>query len=64
MEIIYKSIRTINYETQEISAIDTPSAFNAYIAELINHISNNTSVREYKTRSNSTEVIGNMCKYK
>ena len=50
MEIIYKSIRTINYETQEISAIDTPSAFNAYIAELINHISNNTSVREYKTR--------------
>lgn len=60
MEIIYKSIRTINYETQEISAIDTPSAFNAYIAELINHISNNNSVREYKTRSNSTEVIGNI----
>ena len=31
MEIIYKSIRTINYETQQISAIDTPSAFNDYV---------------------------------
>ena len=60
MEIIYKSIRTINYETQQISAIDTPSAFDDYVAELINHISNNNSVREYKTRSNSTEVIGNI----
>ena len=37
MEIIYKSIRTINYETQQISAIDTPSAFDDYVAELINH---------------------------
>ena len=60
MDIIYKSIRTINYETQQISAIDTPPAFDAYVAELINHISNNTSVREYKTSSNSTEVIGNI----
>ena len=32
MEIIYKSIRTINYETQQISAIDTPSAFDDYVA--------------------------------
>ena len=45
MEIIYKSIRTINYETQQISAIDTPSAFDDYVAELINHISKNNSVR-------------------
>ena len=60
MIIIHKSIRTINYETQEISAIDTPTAFDSYVAELINHISNNVSVREYKTRSNSTEVIGNI----
>lgn len=60
MDIICKSIRTINYETQQVSAIDTPTAFDDYIAELINHISHNTSVREYKTRSNSTEVIGNI----
>ena len=38
MEIIYKSIRTINYETQQISAIDTPSAFDDYVAELIKHV--------------------------
>lgn len=58
MTIINKSIRIINYETQQVAPRDTPEAFDAYVAELINHISNNTSVREYKTRSNSTEVIG------
>lgn len=58
MTIIHKSIRIINYETQKVTSRETPEAFDAYVAELINHISNNTSVREYKTRSNSTEVIG------
>jgi len=58
MTIIHKSIRIINYETQQVTARETPEAFDAYVAELINHISDNTSVREYKTRSNSTQVIG------
>lgn len=58
MTIIHKSIRIINYETQQIAPRETPEAFDVYVAELINHISNNTSVREYKTRSNLTEVIG------
>jgi len=58
MTIVHKSIRIINYETQLVTPRDTPQAFEAYIAELINHISANASVREYKTRSNATEVIG------
>lgn len=60
MIIIYKSIRIINYETQQINTIVAPKAFDSYVSELINHISDNTSVREYKTRSNSTEVIGSI----
>ena len=60
MTIIQNSIRIINYETQKITSIETPELFDAYVAELINHISNNKSVREYKTRSNSTEVISSI----
>lgn len=64
MRIAQKSIRIIDYEQQHILTRETPEAFEAYVAELINHISNNDSVREYKTRSNETEVIGsilNLC---
>lgn len=64
MQIAQKSIRIIDYEQQHILARETPEAFNAYVTELIEHISNNNSVREYKTRSNATEVIGsilNLC---
>lgn len=58
MNIIHKSIRIIDYEAQQVVSRETPETFDAYVAELINHISNNTSVREYKTRSNTTEAIG------
>ncbi|MBP2640992.1 MAG: hypothetical protein H6Q66_1943 [Firmicutes bacterium] len=64
MQIAQKSIRIIDYEQQRILTRETPAAFDAYVAELITHISNNDSVREYKTRSNATEVIGsilNLC---
>ncbi|WP_312561095.1 nucleoid-associated protein [Anaerospora sp.] len=64
MQIEQKSIRIIDYEQQHILIRETPEAFEAYVAELINHISNNDSVREYKTRSTETEVIGsilNLC---
>jgi len=64
MQIAQKSIRIIDYEQQHILTRETPQAFEAYVAELINHISSNDSVREYKTRSNATEVIGsilNLC---
>lgn len=57
MNIIHKSIYIINYETQQVILREPPATFDSYVAELINHISNNTSVREYKTHSDSTEVI-------
>jgi len=58
MTIIRKSIRVINYEIHQITPRDTPEAFDTYVAELVNHVSTNTSVRDYKTRSHSTEAIG------
>ena len=57
MNIIHKSIYIINYETQQVILREPPATFDSYVAELINHISNNTSVRECKTHSDSTEVI-------
>lgn len=58
MTIIHKSIRIISYEMQQVNAIETPESFDSYVSELVNHICNNISVREYRTRSNSNEVIG------
>jgi len=60
MRIEQKSIWTIDYETQCVIHRDTPETFEEYVAELIDHVGSNTSVREYKTRSNVTEVIGSI----
>lgn len=60
MQIVQKSICIIDYESQHVLPRETPEAFEAYVAELIDHINNNDSVREYKTRSNATEVIGSI----
>jgi|LSQX01.3.fsa_nt_gb hypothetical protein len=60
MQIVQKSICIIDYEFQRVLPRETPEAFEAYVAELIDHISNNESVREYKTRTNLTEVIGSI----
>ena len=57
MNAIYKSIYTINYENEHVESISTPAAFDKFVSELIEHISNNNSVRDYKTQSDSTEVI-------
>jgi len=57
MQIAQKSVCIIDYEAQEVFQREAPETFEAFISELINHISNNSSVREYKTQSNSTEVI-------
>jgi len=57
MNAVYKSIYTINYENEQVVSISTPAAFDMFVSELIEHISNNNSVRDYKTRSDSTEVI-------
>mgnify|MGYP000529673770 FL=1 len=58
MRIITKSIRIIDYEAQQIFSRETPPSFNEYVGELINHINENKNVREFKTRSVDTEVIG------
>lgn len=60
MQIVQKSICIIDYDFQRVLPRETPETFEAYVAELIDHISNNNSVREYKTRSNLTEVIGSI----
>ena len=60
MHIINKSIRIINYDTQQIITIEPPETFDLYVSELINHIGENKTVRTYKTRSNLTEVIGSI----
>lgn len=57
MRIINKSIRIIDYTTQRIQARETPDSFNEYVVELISHINSNENVRNYKTRSNTTQVI-------
>lgn len=60
MTIIQKTIHIIDYEGSQVLSRETPAAFESYVADLINHIGSNNSVREYKTRSNATEVIGSV----
>jgi hypothetical protein len=60
MEIINRSIRIIDYQNNRVYTRDTPVTFDEYVAELITHINTNTSVRDYKTRSTATEVIGSI----
>lgn len=57
MTIIQTSIHIIDRESKRIIQRETPEAFEAYVGELINHVRNNVSVRDYKTRSSATEVI-------
>lgn len=60
MTIIQKTIHIIDYDNSQILPRETPAAFESYVTDLISHISSNDSVREYKTRSNATEVIGSV----
>lgn len=61
MTIIQKSIHIIDYENRQVVKRETQEAFESYVSDLISSISNNdTSGREYKTRSNATEVIGSI----
>lgn len=60
MQILNNSIFIIDYEGSRIINRETPETFNEYVNELINHINSNTSVREYKTRSNQNEIISSI----
>jgi hypothetical protein len=57
MTIIQTSIHIIDRESNRVTRREAPEAFEAYVGELINHVRNNISVRDYKTQSTSKEVI-------
>jgi len=59
MEIIKKSIYVIDYEKTEVVNKETPDSFNDYVFDLINHVSHNDSVRQYKSE-NTTQAITNI----
>lgn len=57
MEILSTSVHLIDYENEQIKKIEPPAAFEEYVSELISHINSNTTIREFTTTSNRTEVI-------
>ena len=57
MEILYKSVRMIDYDNQRVIARTVPDSFNDYVNDLIEYISHNLTIRKYHTTSNQTEVI-------
>lgn len=60
VEIVSSSIRIIDYERKRISSRTIPDSFEDFVSELISHIHTNRSVKEYKTRSVVTEVVGSI----
>ena len=57
MIILNKAIRIIDYEKEAVYSRSVPDSFNEYIDELILHIENNESVRQFKTTSCDTVII-------
>lgn len=57
MIIENRSIYVIDYENNRILSREIPATFDEYVRELIKHINENDSVRDYRTRSKYTEVI-------
>lgn len=57
MEILSKAIRIIDYENEKVYSRSVPDSFNEYIDELISHVKNNETVRQFNTSSRDTEVI-------
>lgn len=60
MEVITTSVHLIDYENGTTRTIVPPEAFEEYISELISHINDNTTVREFTTVSRRTEVISSV----
>lgn len=60
MEIITSSVHLVDYENGTTRTIVPPEAFEEYISELISHINDNTTVREFTTVSRRTEVISSI----
>lgn len=60
MKIITTSVHLVDYENGTTRTIVPPEAFEEYISELISHINDNTTVREFTTISRRTEVISSI----
>jgi hypothetical protein len=58
MKIITQAIRVIDYENNKVLSRKIMPKFGEYIEQLVFYINENSSVREYKTQSTGTEVIG------
>ena len=59
MEIIAQAVRVIDYENNSVQRrnVNMMPKFKDYIEQLIVHVSNNVSIREYHTQSTRTEVL-------
>lgn len=57
MEILHKSIFIIDYDNENLTRRIIPDDFNEFIDNLIDHINTNTSVRKYKPKSQTTQVV-------
>ena len=60
LSVLTKSIHLIDYQNNNVTVREIPDSFNEYVYELINYITDNTSVRHYKTRSETTQVVSNV----
>ena len=47
MEIVFQTIRIIDYENNVVYVRDTPETFSDYVRTLITYINDNSSIREY-----------------
>ena len=59
-DIIFKSIHNIDLEQNKVIDREIPEHFNSYIESLIEFINSNKRIRNYKPRSQSTQVITNI----
>ncbi|MDA3731620.1 hypothetical protein PBV87_09045 [Niameybacter massiliensis] len=57
MNIIYSEFYNVDVKNQKIESKEIPDDFQQYISKLIESVTSNTRTRQYKTRSNTTEVI-------
>jgi hypothetical protein len=57
MEILHKSIFIIDYDSETLNQRNIPDDFNSFIDSLITHINTNTSVRKYKPKAQTTQVV-------
>lgn len=56
-DIKMQTIQVIDYEGNNIKKREVPESFSEYVTKLVDFLCEHKSVREFKTRSNRTEVI-------